>query len=54
MAITSQDITLDKFLEKFTCTNEQDKVNLPVESFLQIASLLKISLDLGRLKRALR
>jgi len=43
---------LKKFLSKFTYTGSGDsgKIALPIETFLQIASLLRISLDLYQLR----
>lgn len=49
MAITRDDINLNNFLEKFTFTNEAGKINIDTALFLQIASLLKISEELGRI-----
>lgn len=48
MAIKRTDITLDKFLENFTFTNEQGKINIDTALWLQIASLLKIADILSR------
>ena len=51
MAITEEDINLQKFLEKFTpaAFPETGKLTLTNFEFLQIASLLKIDFDLKRL-----
>jgi len=51
MTLEANDINLDKFLEKFTFTNEQGKIQIPVETWIKVASLLKIDVDLQRLVR---
>jgi len=53
MTIEASDINLKKFLEKFTPTflSEQGKIILQNDVFMQIASLLKIDLQIQRLSR---
>jgi len=53
MPINSQDINLNKFLETFTpqFLNESGKIVIDNALFLQIASLLKIDLQIQRLLR---
>ena len=53
MAITSIDITLEKFLSNFTLQSipEAGKIILPDGEFISCASLLRISLDLQKLTR---
>ncbi len=53
MAITPEDINLNKFLETFTpqFLSEAGKVIIDNALFLQIASLLKIDLQIQRLIR---
>lgn len=56
MTIQSEDITLKKFLQKFTpqFLSEAGKLTIPNEMFLQIASLLKISMNLQEISRKLK
>lgn len=53
MSIKIDDINLKKFLEKCApqAFPEQGKLTLSNEAFLQVASLLKIDLQLQRLSR---
>ena len=54
--ITEQDITLRKFLKKFTLTADQtpgNKIVLPNSDFMLIASILKLNLDLREFRRPL-
>ena len=55
MAIEESDITLAKFLAKFTIPQFPDVSKIEIEPalFLQVASLLKISSELVRLNRRL-
>ena len=52
MGLKIEDISLKMFLSKFTFPNsgETGKIELCMETFLQIASLLRISLDLYQLR----
>ena len=52
MALGIEDICLTKFLSKFTYegSGESGKIELPITVFLQIASLLRISLDLQQMR----
>lgn len=51
MAVESQEINLKNFLEKFTYIEDPEpgsKFKLPMINFLQIASLLKIAVNLEK------
>ena len=52
MALEIEDISLKKFLNKCTYegSGESGKIELPIAVFLQIAALLRISLDLYQLR----
>ena len=57
MEITKENITLVTFLKKFTFAEDPDpgtKIVLPMSEFILIASLLRISLDLQKLGRAMK
>lgn len=54
MVINPEDINLKVFLQKFTFIGDPDpgtKIQIDLALFLQIASLLKISLNLEKLSR---
>ncbi len=50
--ISSEDVTLEKFLKNFTYTGSGDagKTELPLAIFFETASLLRIAENLWRLK----
>ena len=56
MEIKVTDINLEKFLEKFTFVgdpNPGEKYCLPLETFLDLAAKLKLSVDLQGIKTIL-
>jgi len=56
MEIKAGDITLDKFLKKFTFVGDPDpnKTKLEMPVFLQIASILKLELTIQNAARFLK
>lgn len=57
MAIDPGDFNLHKFLKKFTYQGDSDprnKIEIPINDFLNIGSLLRISLDLVKLRAKLK